>query len=264
MKKIKIMPIIIFLCIIMIIGFSPFVYAEFTKQYNPRVPDFGITISSQDNMLISSNGSVGTFKDYINYTELISNKEFPLTPLVGKVTDASESEEFKAVHFDLLDTLGNEASTDKYYAFDLYFLGNRDMNLYLAGDTTGTLMTFDKDSTVNGSFSEEQKTLLSNQLRVAILTYGTTYQGNEPGYTTSPIAVNIYSKTGESTQNYDTFNKLGYNNASDDTLLANTKKEEITKVRVVIWLENDESLVGLDAMCRLTLSLRFQAVPIEN
>lgn len=268
MKKIRKMPIILIISMIMMVLFAPYAYAEFTRQYNPEVRDFAITVATHDNMLISDDeGKVGSFKDSIKVDKFVDFTK-PLTPIVGKVTDETTDDAFKAIHFSLEDPYkaGDDKTADsnQYYTIPLYFLGNRDMNVYLAGNNTGVFVRENETNPANSAFQEEHKDKLISQLRVAFLTYSTTYTGNEPGYSSLPVAVNIYSQTKVSEGNYTTFDKLGYSNSSEDTVLATVEKDKITKVTVIIWLEDDGSLEGIDASCGITLSIRFQAVPIEN
>lgn len=241
---------------------SSLIYGGFTRQYNPRVREFGISVASQENMMISSSGEKGTFSDYIKLEELVSNQEVTLSPLVGKVEKTSDEtyEDLKLTHN------GDSAEVEKYMKFSLYFLGSNDMNLYLKGNTGGQVVVFD-DSTADHSFTSSERVRLLNNIRIAFLTYSTTYQPSSVDttivYSTLPIATNIYSLEATETENYKTFNTLGYTNTASDVILATTKKQEITKIDVVIWLEED-GLGTLEALCNLTLSLRFEAVLINK
>ena len=241
---------------------SSLIYGGFTRQYNPRVRDFGISVASQENMMISSTGQRGTFSDYIKLEELVSDQEVTLSPLVGKV-DKTTDETYENL---ILTEGGSNANTSKYMRFSLYFLGSSDMNLYLKGNTGGEVVVFD-DSTADHSFTNSERARLLDNIRIAFLTYSTTYQPSSVDttivYSTLPIATNVYSLEVTETENYKTFNTLGYTNTSSDVILATTKKQEITKIDVVIWLEED-GLGTLEALCNLTLSLRFEAVLIDK
>lgn len=241
---------------------STLIYGRFTRQFNPEVSKFGISISSQENMMISSSGEIGTFSDYIKLEELVSDREINLSPLIGKVEPTVDT-----TYEELLLMDGaNIASDSKYLKFSLYFLGSNDMNLYLKGSRGGEVINFD-DSTANHHFTLEERTRLTKNLRIGFLSYSTTYQPS--GYDTNvvysdlPVSTKIYSQEVVSSDNYTTFNTLGYTNTANDVILATTKKQEVSKLDVVIWLEED-GLGLLEAICNLTLSLRFEAVLVNN
>ena len=252
----------LFLAFIMVfIGCSTIIYGRFTRQFNPEVSSFGVTISSQENMMVSTTGETGTFKDILKLEELVNNTNVSLTPLVGKVS-SQPGDEYK--YFSLEDSLGNPAANNTHLAFDLYFIGSSDMNLYFKGSTGGVGAIFD-DSDADVHFSDEQRQRLLSNLRIGFLTHSTIYQPSGTGvnvYYTNPVAANIYATSTITTDNYTTFSKLGYSNTDSDTVIAQTKKNEVTKVRVVIWLE-DDNLGDLDALCKLTLSIRFEAVLVN-
>ena len=261
-KKFKNIALMIAVFATMMICFSTLIYGRFTRQYNPQVSGFGISISSQENMLISSSGEKGTFSDYVKLEELVSNQEVSLVPLTGKVQPTTDRmyEEF------ILTDGTDPADSSKYLSFSLYFLSSSDMNLYLKGNRSGEVITFD-DSTANNHFTLDERTRLTKNLRVAFLSYSTTYQPSGVDtnivYSQLPISTKIYSQEIESTPNYTTFNSLGYTNTANDVVLATTTKQEVTRLDVVIWLEED-GLGLLEAMCNLTLSLRFEAILVNN
>ena len=188
----------------------------------------------------------------------MSDTEVSLTPVVGKVTPTSDGE---YQHFSLTKN-GVDADPRAYLSFDLYFIGSRDMNLYLKGSTSGTVAVFD-DTNADEHFEDSDRERLLDNLRVGFLTYSTTYQpsgtGIEPVYSDSPVLTNIYSRNVESSANYTTFNRLGYSNTASDRILAVTTKNEVTKVKVVVWIEEDGS-ADIEAICNLTLHLRFEAI----
>ncbi len=261
-KRIKNVALMIAVFATMMICFSTLIYGRFTRQYNPEVSRFGVSISSQENMLISSSGEKGTFSDYIKLEELVSNKEVSLSPLTGKVqptTDETYEE------FIIMDG-SNPADSSKYLRFSLYFLGSSDMNLYLKGSRSGEVITFD-DSNADHHFTAAERTRLLKNLRIAFLSYSTTYQPSGVDtnivYSELPISTKVYSLEVVSSANYTTFNSLGYTNTVNDVVLAKTKKQEVTRLDVVVWLEED-GLELLEAMCNLTLSLRFEAVLVNN
>ena len=245
-----------------LVGFSTAVYGRFTKQYNPEVSAFGITISSQENIMVSASGEAGTFKDVLKLEDLVSNTDVSLTPLKGKVTP-TEDEKYQV--FSLTHS-GGAPIAGKYYSFPLYFVGSSDMNLYFKGSTSGVGAIFD-DSEADHHFTNEERERLLANLRIGFLTYSTTYQPSGTGttivYSEQPVATNIYATSVISTDNYTTFSKLGYSNTVSDTVIAHAKKNEVTKVEVVIWLEED-AIGELEAICKLTLSIRFEAILANN
>jgi hypothetical protein len=241
---------------------STLIYGRFTRQFNPEVSQFGVSIASQENMMISSSGEMGTFSDYVKLEELVSNKAVTLSPLTGKIVPTID-ETYEEL---TLTDDGNVASDTKYLKFSLYFLGSSDMNLYLKGSRGGEVINFD-DSTANHHFTLEERTRLSKNLRIAFLSYSTTYQPSgfdtNVVYSDLPISAKVYSQEVVTSANYTTFNSLGYTNTVNDVVLATTKKQEVSKMDVVIWLEED-GLGILEALCNLTLSLRFEAVLVNN
>lgn len=261
-KRFKNIALMVSIIAFALVGFSTAVYGRFTKQFNPEVSSFGITIATQENIMVSKTGETGTFVDSIKLSELVTDTDISLAPLTGKVTPTPDG---TYEILSLTDSLGSDADASKYLAFDLFFIGSSNMNLYLKGNTSGTVILFEGGN-VDSSFTQAQRERLVNNLRVGFLTYSTTYQPSGTGtsivYSSSPINTNIYANQTISTDNYTTFSSLGYtNNSTNDTILATTKKDEITKIRVVIWLEED-GLEDLAAICKLTLSVRFEAVLI--
>lgn len=251
--------LIMMLVSLIVIGSTTIAYARFTRQYNPEVSKFGVSVSSQENMMISNTGLPGTFKDYIKLGDLVTDTSVTLSPVIGKVTTTSD----ETYHvLSLVDENNNTVSTSKYLAFDLYFIASSDMNLYLKGSRAGEVIVFDDTNSAHHFTTEEKNRLMAN-MRVGFLTYSTAYQTSGPVYSEYPIATNIYATSKITTDNYSTFSDLGYSQTAKDTILATTTKNEVTKVRVVIWLEED-NLGELEAICDLSLSLRFEAIPIEN
>lgn len=242
-----------------IIAFSGLVHAGFSRQFNPEVKSFGVTVASQENMLVSASGARGTFEDYLSIENLVTEKEVSLVPLLGSVENTQDG---TYEIFNLTNSSGGVPSSHQYLTFDLYFIGSSDMNLYLKGSRSGEVVVFD-DSTAATHFTADERARLQANLRVAFLTYSTAYQYNEPIYSQNPVKTSIYATREISTSAYSTFNELGYSNTAKDTILAQTTKNEITKVKVVIWLEED-GLDDLSAICDLSLFLRFEAVLVEN
>lgn len=263
-KKIKNIALMVSIIMFGLVGFSTAVYGRFTRQYNPEVSSFGITISSQENMMVSATGAQGTFafKDKLKLSELETNMPIALTPLIGKVTPTEDG-----TYQVLSLSRSNPGTIDRYYlTFDLYFIGSSDMNLYYAGSTSG-VAAIQQASSADYHFTPGDEQRLANNLRIAFSTYATTYQPSGTGttviYSAQPILTNVYANTAIEGENYKTFNKLGYSNTAEDTILATTTKNEVTKVKVTIWLEED-GLGDLEAICDLAVSIRFQAVPVAN
>lgn len=243
-----------------LVGFSSAVYGRFTRQLNPEVSSFGITIATQENIMISKTGETGTFDDAINFNELVTDTEISLAPLKGKVTQTPDG---TYESLTLTNSLGSDATSNQYLSFDLYFIASDDMNVYLKGSRAGTVVLLQGDN-IDSSFTQAQRERLVKNLRVGFLTYSTTYQpsgtGNTIVYSDVPINTSVYSTVATTTDNYSTFSSLGYTNTpANDTIIATANKNEIMKMKVVIWLEED-GLGDLSAVCNLTLSVRFEAV----
>lgn len=244
---------------LILIASSSIIYARFYRQYNPEVSPFAITVSSQDNIMVSPTGDAGTFKDAIKMGDLVADTNVSLSPLTGKVTVTAD-ETFEVLN--LTYSGSSNVHPSKYLKFDLYFIGSSDMNLYLKGSRGGEVVVFDDSNAAHHFTTEEKNRLLAN-LRIAFMTYSTAYQKTGPVYSEFPIETNIYATSKITTDNYSTFTDLGYSQTNKDTVLATTTKNEVTKMGVVIWLEED-NLGELEAICDLTLALRFEAVPINK
>lgn len=234
-------------------------YARFSRQYNPEVSKFGVSVASQDNMMISTSGLPGTFKDAIKLGDLVTDTSVTLTPIIGKVEKTAD-ETYEVLN--LVDEYNNPVVSSKYLSFDLYFIASSDMNLYLKGSRAGEVIVFDDTNSAH-HFTVEEKNRLMTNMRVAFLTYSTAYQSSGPVYSEYSISTKVYSTTEVTSDYYSTFTDLGYSQTAKDTILATTTKNEVTKMKVVIWLEED-NLGELEAICDLSLSLRFEAVPIQN
>lgn len=260
-KSIKKLSLIVMICAFSLVGFSSAVYGRFTRQFNPEVSSFGVTIATHENILVSNSDDPGTFKDAIRIQDLVSDEDVTLTPVMGKVTTTEDGEH---QHFTLTKN-GMAAPARNYLTFDLYFISSTDMNLYLKGSTSGTVSVFEY-STADEHFQESDKQRLLDNLRVGFLTYSTTYQpsgtGIEPVYSDSPVLTNIYSRNVVSTDNYTTFNRLGYSNTASDRIIATTTKNEVVKMQVYVWIEED-GMPDIEAIGNLTLHLRFEAIVRE-
>ena len=261
-KRIKNMSLLIVVFATVMFCFSTLIYSRFTRQYNPEVGGFGVSVSSQDNMMISATGEKGTFSDYIKLEQLVVDKEVTLSPLTGAVESTADGTYQQLV----LTDQGVIAPSSKYLSFSLYFLSSQDMNLYLKGSRGGEVVILD-DSNANHHFTTEERTRLLKGIRIAFSSYSTTYQPSGVDtnvvYSTLPISTKVYSQDVVESSGYTTFNSLGYTNTANDVILATTKKQEVMKLDVKIWLE-EEAVDTLEALCNLTLSLRFEAVLVNN
>ena len=246
----------------MMICFSTLVYSRFTRQYNPEVGGFGISVSSQENMMISSTGDKGTFKDYLSFEELVPTREITLYPLAGEIEPTTDGTYEELI----LTENGQIADSTRYLKIPIYFLGSSDMNIYLKGGTGGKVIEVVK-ANANQHFTQSHLDQLEKNLRIAFLTYSTTYQpyGSDtvPVYSELPVTTKVYSKEVFESENYNTFSNTGYTNTSNDVVLASVKKQEVTYMEVVIWLE-EEVPGSIEALCNLTISLRFEAVLLNK
>ncbi len=249
------------LCMVSLMAFSGATYAGFSKQYNPQIDGLQFGVATQENMMISTTGIPGTFKDNIAFSDLITNN-VTLHPVEGVV-----SENEIALMF-----AGNTASASSYIKFTLYFSGSNDMDIYLEGSTSGTVVQ--PVVIENSIFTTEQVNKMADSLRIGFLAYSTretpTGSGIEISY--DPIKTNIYSvnpKTDASYEgglNYNTFTTIGHTQGIlDDVVLLNTKANKVSKMDVYIWLEDkdincNESIFN----SMLKINLRFLAVNVEG
>ena len=267
----------LYICIfVLTISVSSVVYAGFTRQYTPQVKSFGITVATQENMLISTTGEPSTFADMVQFSDLVSSTDTNIQPLEATIEETGND----YTNLILKDSGGNTVYTsktsddnvnvnEKYIEFNLYFIGSSDMNLYLGNDSVRNIITLDESSTANLSFTATQKQTLLSSMRIAFLTYATTYPEDYTGinirYSDSPVSANIYSvsATGDTYEDY-MFTEVGYNTTTrEGTILAETIKNETTKIKVVIWLEGanlDTSI--LSAIADLKFNIAFQAVKV--
>ena len=267
----------LYICIfVLTISVSSVVYAGFTRQYTPQVKSFGITVATQENMLISTTGDPSTFADMVQFSDLVSSTDTNIQPLEATIEETGND----YTNLILKDGGGNTVYTsktaddnvnvnEKYIEFNLYFIGSSDMNLYLGNDSVRNIITLDESSTANLSFTAAQKQTLLSSMRIAFLTYATTYPEDYTGinirYSDSPVSANIYSvsATGDTYEDY-MFTEVGYNTTTrEGTILAETIKNETTKIKVVIWLEGanlDTSI--LSAIADLKFNIAFQAVKV--
>ena len=260
MKK-KIVFLLI-LCMVSLMAFSGATYAGFSKQYNPQVNNFQFGVATQENMMISKTGDAGTFKDNIPFSELIP-ESVTLNPVIGKVTENN-------ISLFLDDT--NLASTSNYIKFSLYFSGSNDMDIYLEGSTSGTVV--DPIQVENNIFTPEQVNKAIDSLRIGFLAYSTretpTGSGIEVSY--DPIRTNVYSVNQKTDASYDggltynTFNTIGHTGGIlDDVVLLSTKANKVSKMDIYVWLESkDRSCEESIFNSLLRINLRFLAVNVES
>jgi len=252
---------LLILSIVSLITFSGATYAGFSKQYNPQVDDLQFVVATQENMMISTSGEPGTFKDNIPFSDLVSDS-VTLHPVEGVVSENDIS----------LYYGGSLANTSNYIKFSLYFSGSNDMDIYLEGSTSGTVI--DSIKIPNSPFTEEQTSKIIDSLRIGFLAYTTretpTGSGIEISY--DPIHTNVYAvneKTNESYEGnnmtYSTFDDLGYNERAEDVILLSTQANKVSKMDVFIWLEDKDVSCELSIFnVLLQINLRFFAVNNES
>lgn len=250
------------LCMVSLLAFSGATYAGFSKQYNPQVDNLQFTVNTQENMMISTSGAAGTFRDNIAFSDLV-NGEVDLTPVEGNV-------EFNSIN---LKHAGNPASADSYIKFSLYFSGSNDMDVYLEGSVSGTVI--DIIPVDNNIFTPEQITKMIDSLRIGFLAYSTrevpTSSGIEIYY--DPIETNVYSVNEKidasyvgGIKPYNTFSNTGHTSGIlDDVVLLSVAANKISKLDVFIWLEGNDVNCNEDIFnSLLQVNLRFLAVKNES
>jgi len=250
------------LCIVSLIAFSGATYAGFSKQYNPKVDGLQFTVATQENMMISTTGQAGTFKDSIPFSDLVEG-EVNLNPVEGKITENTI----------LLYDGANAANSNDYIKFSLYFSGSNDMDVYLEGSTSNTVV--DPIEIQNSIFTSEQIDKMVDSLRIGFLAYSTretpTGSGIEVNY--DPISTHVYSvneKTDVSYNNgvkpYETFTHTGYTSGIlEDVILLSTHANKVSKMDIYIWLESkDVSCEESVFNALLRINLRFFAINNES
>lgn len=252
------------LVIVLLVAFSSATYAAFSDQYHPRVTNLSFNVKTQEYMMISKTGEKGSFKDDIPFNELVdSDTPIDLKPFNGSINGEN-------IQIKDGDVVINE--TNNYIRFSLYFSSSNDMNLYLLGSETGKVV--DAVAAQNGIFTDEQINKYVDSLRIGFVAYSTnetvTSSGTEISYL--PFNSNIYSvnekidasyKSG--LKKYDTFNRIYTGGVLDDKVLLNVKANKVSKMDVVIWLENDDINCGESIFnTKLQVYLRFFAVNVEG
>lgn len=257
---------LISLMIVSLVAFSNATYAWFSKQYNPQVDNLSVGIRTQEHMMISKTGLVGTFKDNIPFNELIDEK-VDLVPLTGVVEESNIS---------IYDGAHLSSQSGKYIKFSLYFSGSNDMDVYLEGSQSGTVVDIIKIE--NSIFSEEQINKMIDSLRIGFLSYTTretpTSSGTEISY--EPFETNVYSVNPKNVDSYKvvegnvvpykTFSNIGHTSGIlEDVSLIRVNSNKVSKMDVYIWLEeNDVSCSESIFNVALKINLRFLAVKVED
>lgn len=250
------------LSLVSILTFSGATFAGFTKQYNPRIDDLQFSVATQEYMMVSRTGEAGTFVDNIAFSDLIEN-EVTLNPLKGVVGENS---------ITLYDGEDVAVLNDNYIKFTLYFSGSENMDIYLAGSTSGIVVETIKLE--NNIFTEEQINKMVDSLRIGFLSYSArelpTSSGVKVEY--DPIETNVYSVNEKNNNSYkdnllhyETFRNIGYTEGMDDVCLLSVVANKVGKMDIYIWLE------GEDVNCNesifnslLQINLRFLAVKTES
>lgn len=251
------------LSVVSLVALSSVTYAGFSKQYNPKVDNLQFSVATQENMMISTTGNPGTFKDNIAFSDLVPTaNNVVLKPVKGQVMENS---------ITLLEGQ-NPANVSSYLKFSLYFSGSNDMDVYLAGSTSGTVI--DTIEVENGIFTPTEIRKMVESIRIGFLSYSTreipTGSGIEISY--SPLTSNVYSfseKTDESYVNgltYNTFTEIGdTGGVEDDVVLLETKANKVSKMDVYIWLESEDVNCDISIFnAILRINLRFLAVNVEG
>lgn len=260
MKKRLIFLIALFF--VSLVSFSSATFAWFTDQYNPSVDSLKFNVATQEYLMISKTGVAGSFKDNISFSELVSG-DVTLKPVSAEVTENSIS---------LMDGQNSAIANNNYIMFSLYFSSSNDMEVYLEGSSSGTVV--DPIKIDNNIFTDEQVNKIVNSIRVGFIAYSTrevpTSSGIDIIY--DPIDTHIYSvneKIDSSYKDglkpYETFYNIGRSEIVDDVVLLDVTSNKVSKMDIYIWLESedvscDESIFNSP----LQINLRFKAVKIEE
>jgi hypothetical protein len=251
------------LAIVCLVTFSSAAFAWFTKQYNPSIDDLTFNVATQEHIMISTTGGVNTFHDKLSFSEFV-DKELTLTPLDGVVNENSISIQSGGVE---------QAINEKYIKIPLYFYASDDMNVYLAGSTSGKVVDAIE---VNSSVIDTTRiNKIINSIRIGFVSYDTRETPTSNGIVTSydPLNTNVYSvnaKTNESyvgnVKPYETFNNIGHTEGiENDVVLFTAKAKKIHKLDVYIWLEGkDIDCIENIPSSLVKINLRFLGVTIEG
>ena len=258
----KRMILLIVLCFVSLITFCGATYAGFSKQYNPKIDGLNFTVATQENMMISTTGEKGTFKDNIDFSDLVPNS-VTLNPLKGNVTENS---------ITLFDGNYIAQENNNYIKFTLYFSGSNDMDIYLEGSTSGTVI--DTLKIENSIFTDEQIAKIVDSLRIGFVAYSTREipTGNEVEIRYDPIDTNVYSLNEKNDSSYktfkpyETFNNIGHTSGIlNDVVLLETNANKVSKMDIFIWLESEDINCNESIFnSMLQINLRFLAVKKES
>lgn len=234
-----------------LMAFTGATYARFTKQYTPRVNGLTFNVATQENIMIAKdNGSgtytKGTFKDSINFSELVDSSSINLNPLYGSVTDNILS---------INNSSYVASANSNYIKFSLYFSSSSDMDVYLNGDLssvggsgTGTVIeAINSAESLDGNKANK----VISALRIGFVSYTTVVTPSSSGevITYEIDKTSIYSTSVKTKDNYDlsigeelpytTFSTIGYAEgaSSNNVILFSTNAKKVSKLDVYIWLE---------------------------
>jgi len=254
---------LISLAIVCLVTFSNAAFAWFTKQYNPSVDGLQFNVATQEHIMISTTGQVGSFSDQVAFSEFVS-KSLTLTPLEGVVSENNIS----------IQSGGYEVNANEHYIkLSLYFYASNDMDVYLAGSTSGTVI--DPVQVDNSITDPTQVSKIVDCLRIGFLSYSTRETPTSNGIVVDydPIGTNVYSvnaKTDESyvdnRRPYDTFTNIGHTEGiEDDVVLFSVVANKVSKLDVFIWLEkNDLNCIENVPSSLVKINLRFLGVNTEE
>lgn len=251
------------LTIVCLTTFSSAAFAWFTKQYNPSVDNLTFNVATQEHIMISTTGAVGTFNDKLAFSDFV-DKDLTLLPLDGVVNENSISLQSGGVE---------QTANEKYIKLSLYFYASNDMDVYLAGSPSGRVI--DAIEVDNSITDQTQINKIINSMRVGFVSYSTRETPTSNGIVVSydPLATNIYSvntKTNESyvgnIKPYETFNNIGHTEGiENDVVLFSVKAKKVNKLDVYIWLENkDVDCIENIPSSLVKINLRFLGVTTEE
>ena len=252
--------LLISLFIVSLVSFSSATYAWFSEQLHPEVGSLIFNVATQENIMISTSGNKGTFKDVINFEELYSN-DITLKPLKGIVEENSIS---------LVNDGGFAVNQNgNYIKFSLYFSSSTNMDVYLNGSDSGTVIDIVRNNT--SIFDDSDINKIVDCVRIGFLIYSTNEVPNSSGgfdIVYDPLETLVYSDNVKditsyknSNKTYDTFTKadIGFeNDPSRDIVLFSTEANNVYKMDVFIWIESEDVNCDVSVFdARLQINLRF-------
>lgn len=253
---------LISLTIVCLVTFSNAAFAWFTKQYNPSVDGVRFNVATQENIMISTTGNKGTFNDNLKFSEFVT-QSLTLLPREGVISEN---------HISIQDNGYEVNANQNYIKIPLYFYASNDMDVYLEGSTSGTVID---PVTVDNSITDStQVNKIVDSMRIGFLAYSTretpTSSGIEISY--DPIKTNVYSVNAKTNASYvdglkyETFNNIGHTEGIlDDVVLLSVKANKVSKLDVYIWLEkNDINCIENIPSSLIQINLRFLGVKNEG